>query len=197
MAFRLSTLLSAAQSAAESSPSSLLSRNIPLKEILPLRWLLESPNYLRIPLWKQYWEAQFANRSFFFFGNAWTAPVSFAFFLWASRIFDPPPKERLDKYWFNSPKFRILSAFHNPGKRPAVKISLMTYEVRYFNRGLDHPFSLNEIKDFWYKIKENYLIEKHPGVQFPYVFRQFNNVKTPGVLKVQQNCFPSIFRWID
>ncbi|UKJ90252.2 hypothetical protein MACJ_001184 [Theileria orientalis] len=97
---------------------------------------------------------------------------------------DPPPLERLDRYWLNSPKFRILSAYYNSGKRPAAKIALMTYEVRYFNRGLDHPFTMNEVKDFLFKMKENYLIENHPGVQYPNVFRQHSNVKTPATLTV-------------
>lgn len=84
-----------------------------------------------------------------------------------------------------SAKFRILSAFHNPGKRPGLKISLMTYEARYFYRGLDHPFSLNEIKDFLFKLRENYLINTYEGIQFPFVFRQFNRVQTPGTLEVR------------
>lgn len=161
-----------------------LDRNIEMNEILHPRWVLEPPNYVRQPLWRQFWEAQFNNRSFFFFGNAWTSAAAFAAFLWWSRIFDPPPKERLDRYWLNSPKFRILSAFHNQGKRPALKISLMTYEARYFYRGLDHPFSLNEIKDFLFKLRENYLVNKYQGIQFPFVFRQFNRVSTPGTLAV-------------
>eukprot|EP00920_Eleutheroschizon_duboscqi_P035832 GHVT01086740.1.p1 GENE.GHVT01086740.1~~GHVT01086740.1.p1 ORF type:complete len:212 (+),score=32.90 GHVT01086740.1:505-1140(+) len=168
-----------------------LTRNVKLAEALPARWVLEPPNFLRTPLWRQYWEKQFANRSFFFFGNAWTSAASFAAFLWWSRIFDPPPPERLDRYWFNSPKFRIQSAFHNPGRRPGFKIDLMTYEVRYFFRGLDHPFGLNELKSFFFKLRENYTIEKHPGVQFPFVFRQFNRVKTPPVLHVSTSPPPS------
>lgn len=161
-----------------------LDKNIEMKEILTPRWVIEPPNYLRQPLWKQFWEAQFANRSFLFFGNAWTSAAAFAALLWWSRVFDPPPKERLDRYWLNSPKFRILSAFHNQGKRPALKISLMTYEARYFYRGLDHPFSLNEIKDFLFKLRENYLVNTYNGIQFPFVFRQFNRVSTPGTLAV-------------
>ena len=33
-------------------------------------------------------------------------------------------------------------------------------------RGLDHPFSLNEFKDYLFKMRENYLIQKYPGVQY-------------------------------
>ncbi|PFH32065.1 hypothetical protein BESB_020060 [Besnoitia besnoiti] len=161
-----------------------LERNVPMKEILQPLWVLEPPNFLRRPVWRQFWEAQFANRSFFFFGNAWTSAAAFALFIWWSRVFDPPPKERLDRYWLNSPKFRILSAFHNPGKRPGLKISLMTYEARYCFRGLDHPFTLNEMKDFLYKLREQYLVHKYTGIQFPFVFRQYNRVSTPGTLEV-------------
>ncbi|EPR59767.1 putative transmembrane protein [Toxoplasma gondii TgCatPRC2] len=174
--------LNAAAPAAEAAKT--LERNVPMKEILQPLWVVEPPNFLRQPVWKQFWEAQFANRSFFFFGNAWTSAAAFAFFIWWSRVFDPPPKERLDRYWLNSPKFRILSAFHNPGKRPGLKISLMTYEARYCYRGLDHPFTLNEMKDFLFKLREQYLVNKYEGIQFPFVFRQFNRVSTPGTLEV-------------
>lgn len=148
------------------------------------RWVLETPNYSRTPLWRQFFESQFASRNFFFCGSAWTAIASFAFFMWYSRIFDPPPNERLDRYWLNSPKFRILSAYYNPGKRPGAKISQMTYDSRYFHKGKDHPFAINEIKDYLFKLRENYLIESHPGVQYPNVFRQHRNVKTPATFQV-------------
>lgn len=69
-----------------------------------------------------------------------------------------------------------------------MKISLMTYEVRYFFRGLDHPFGLSEIKDFLFKLREKQMIDRYHGVQFPFVFRQFNRVQTPGTLEVSQNC---------
>lgn len=179
----------AAQGSVSAAPTPL-ARNVKMSEILSPRWVLEPPNFLRRPLWRQWWEAQFANRSFFFFGNAWTSAAAFAAFLWWSRVFDPPPKERLDRYWLNSPKFRIISAFHNPGKRPALKISLMTYEVRYCYRGLDHPFTINEIKDFLFKLREQHLVNYFHGVQFPFVFRQFNRVKTPATLEVHTSPVP-------
>ncbi|SBT37155.1 hypothetical protein, conserved in Apicomplexan species [Plasmodium ovale wallikeri] len=166
------------------SNSKILKRNVEFKEIFKPRWFLESPNYSRMPLWRRFFEGQYTNGSFLFFGNAWTSMFAFAFMLWFSRIFDPPPLERVDKYWLNSPKFRILSAFYNEGKRPGVKISLMTYEARYFYRGIDHPFTINEIKDLWFKLRENYLIESIPAIQYPHVFRQYNNVSTPADLHV-------------
>ncbi|GFE54786.1 hypothetical protein BaOVIS_021900 [Babesia ovis] len=175
--FRLSGRLAAA------SPPPL-SENIVFRRVIKPKWVIEPPNYTRTSLWKQFFEGQFHSRNFFIFGGTWTAIASFGFFVWYSRIFDTPPRERLDRYWFNSPKFRILSAFYNPGKRPGASISMMTYEVRYFDKGHDHPFNVNEIKDYLFKLKENYLIENHPGVQYPHVFRQHSNVKTPAKLVV-------------
>ncbi|KFG33389.1 putative transmembrane protein [Toxoplasma gondii p89] len=77
--------LNAAAPAVEAAKT--LERNVPMKEILQPLWVVEPPNFLRQPVWKQFWEAQFANRSFFFFGNAWTSAAAFAFFIWWSRVF--------------------------------------------------------------------------------------------------------------
>lgn len=165
-------------------PSTPLTENVKFSNILKPKWVIEPPNYTRTPLWKQFFEGQFASRNFLFFGGTWTAIASFGCLMWYSRLFDTPPQERLDRYWLNSPKFRILSAVYNPGKRPGAAISLMTYEVRYFDRGHDHPFAVNEVKDYLFKLKENYLVENHPGVQYPHVFRQHSNVRTPEKLVV-------------
>lgn len=64
-----------------------LERDVKFNEIMRPLWVLEPPNYVRQPLWRQFWEAQFANRSFLFFGNAWTSCAAFAAFLWWSRVF--------------------------------------------------------------------------------------------------------------
>lgn len=64
-----------------------LNRNVRFAEVLSPRWVLEPPNYQRQPLWKQWWEAQFSNRTFLFFGNAWTSAAAFAALLWWSRVF--------------------------------------------------------------------------------------------------------------
>lgn len=94
-----------------------LSKNIGFSEIFSTGRYLELPNYVRQPLWKSWWEAQFNNRTFLFFGKSWMAAASLVAFLYWTRLFgesratsstnqyvnvDPPPKERLDKYWFNS-----------------------------------------------------------------------------------------------
>uniref|UniRef100_A0A1E1X146 Uncharacterized protein n=1 Tax=Amblyomma aureolatum TaxID=187763 RepID=A0A1E1X146_9ACAR len=160
------------------------SYTVKFSSIFKPRWIIESPNYTRVSLGRQFFEGQFISRNFFIFGGTWTAIASFGLFLWQSRTFDAAPRERLDRYWLNSPKCRILSAVYNPGKRPASVLSLMTYEARYFDRGHDHPFNVNEIKDYLFKLKENYLIENHPGVQYPHVFRQHGNVRTPAQLIV-------------
>ncbi|KAK2198008.1 hypothetical protein BdWA1_001013 [Babesia duncani] len=162
-----------------------LEHNVPFGSILKPRWVLEVPNYTRRPLWRQFFEAQFSSRNFLCFGSTWTAIAAFGALVYYSRLFDTPPLERMDRYWFNSPKFRILSAYYNPCKRPGAKISLLTFEIRYFDRGLDHPFGINEVKDLVFKLKENYSIENHPGIQYPHVFRQHANVTTPPTLAVQ------------
>lgn len=64
-----------------------LHRNVRFAEVLSPRWVLEPPNYQRRPLWRQWWEAQFSNRSFLFFGNAWSSAAAFAALLWWSRVF--------------------------------------------------------------------------------------------------------------
>lgn len=161
-----------------------LTRNIKFTEVFTRGSYLNTPNYVRRPLWKSFWEAQFNGRTFLFFGKSWMALGSLVAFLYWTRIFDPPPKERLDKYWLNSPKFRILSAFHNPGKRPAFKVSCLTYNTRYYHRGIDHPFGVNEWKDNLFKLHEQFTIEEHPGVQYPYVHRQFRRVSTSDPLLV-------------
>eukprot|EP00921_Rhytidocystis_pertsovi_P015407 GHVQ01024490.1.p1 GENE.GHVQ01024490.1~~GHVQ01024490.1.p1 ORF type:complete len:206 (-),score=19.01 GHVQ01024490.1:544-1161(-) len=166
------------------SNSAPLNKNLLFSDIVRPKWLLEEQNFLRQPLWKQWWEAQFNARTLWILGCSWASLLTVTSFLWWSRVFDPPPPERYDRYWYNSAKFRIISARENPGKRPAHTISLLTYNTRYYHRGLDHPFGLNEMKDVLFKLRENFLIERYPGVQYPYVYRQFNRVTTPGTLKV-------------
>merc|ERR1711924_483900 len=77
----------------------------------------------------------------------------------------------------------IQSAYANPGTRPAFKIAQEQPKLRYIYRGLDHPFTLNEFKDYLFKMRENYLIQKYPGVQYPYVFKQMMPETTPDPLR--------------
>lgn len=63
-----------------------------------------------------------------------TDPMNISFLL---RLFD---SRHINVYLFHLAKFRILTAFHNPGKRPAYKISCLTFNTRYYHRGIDHPY---------------------------------------------------------
>lgn len=84
----------------------------------------------------------------------------------------------------NSERYRIINAFYNQGKRPALEMAKLAGWVRYTLRGMDHPFTLNERVDMWFKQREQYLIARNPGVQYPYVFRNYSKVNGPDVLKV-------------
>ena len=92
-------LYSANTKAAGGAALKPLERNIQFNEIIKPLWVIEPPNYLRQPLLKQFWEAQFANRSFFFFGNAWTSAAAFAAFLWWSRVFGKALKANASLYF--------------------------------------------------------------------------------------------------
>lgn len=54
----------------------------------------------------------------------------------------------------------MQAAYANPGTRPAAKIAQEQAKLRYFYRGNDHPFSLNEQKDYYFKLRENLLIQE-------------------------------------
>lgn len=84
----------------------------------------------------------------------------------------------------HSPKFRMQTAYANPGTRPAAKIAQEQAKVRYFHRGNDHPFTLNEVKDFYFKLRENWLIQHYPGIQYPFVYKQMTPAQTDEPLKV-------------
>merc|ERR1712226_1304124 len=99
-------------------------------------------------------------------------------------VFATAPIERREKYYMHSPKFRLQSAYANPGTRPAAKIAQEQAKVRYFHRGYDHPFTLNELKDFYFKLRENWLIQHYPGIQYPFVHRQMIPEQTEDPLKV-------------
>eukprot|EP00922_Rhytidocystis_sp_ex-Travisia-forbesii_P060419 GHVS01089555.1.p1 GENE.GHVS01089555.1~~GHVS01089555.1.p1 ORF type:complete len:250 (+),score=31.05 GHVS01089555.1:160-909(+) len=163
---------------------SFSSSSLQFSEVVKPQWLLEEPNFIRRPIWRQWWEAQFSSRALFVLGSSWASFLTLTGVLWWSRLLDPPPPERYDLYWYNSPKFRIMSARENPGSRPGLTISQLTWTARYNNRGMDHPFSLNELKDSLFKLRENLIIQAHPGVQYPYVFKNINSVQTPATLKV-------------
>merc|ERR1711862_1045677 len=65
------------------------------------------------------------------------------FFFWTG-AFSTAPIERQEKYYMHTPKFRLRSAYANPGTRPAAKIAQEQAKIRYFHRGYDHPFTVDE-----------------------------------------------------
>ena len=76
----------------------------------------------------------------------------------------------------HSPKFRLQTAYVNPGTRPAAKIAQEQAKIRYFHRGYDHAFILIELKDFYCKFCENGLIQHSPG--FPRLLWTLLDLKT-------------------
>jgi len=147
------------------------------------------PNYTRAPFWRYFWAQNFVTRQ-----HVWSLHhvgfIGIAGFCYWTGMFDTAPIQRRDKYYMNSAKFRIQSAYANPGTRPAFKIAQEQAKVRYMYRGNDHPFSMNEFKDYLFKMRENFLIRRYPNIQYPYVFKQMTPAELPGVLEVRP--YPSI-----
>uniref|UniRef100_A0A0G4FMB5 Uncharacterized protein n=1 Tax=Chromera velia CCMP2878 TaxID=1169474 RepID=A0A0G4FMB5_9ALVE len=173
-----------ARAAASGGLPAPLSRCIPVSEFYiggALDKYISIPNLTRQPLLKRWWQHFFIVETD---KTIWTNAVTIGLILFFSGWLSTPPMEKLDMVYLNGEKSRILNAWHNEGKRPALAMALQGGWIRYFLRGLDHPFSLNEKKDALFKMRENYLIAKHPGVQYPFVFRHFNKVQTPDVLEV-------------
>ncbi|EER05528.1 conserved hypothetical protein [Perkinsus marinus ATCC 50983] len=136
------------------------------------------PNLRRAPFWKFIWTQQFVARQHFFSVHHAGLLFSMAFFWWTG-WFDTAPVERRDKYYMNGAKFRLQSAYHNPGTRPAYKIAQEQAKIRYFYRGFDHPYTINEAKDQLWKLRENWIIQNYPGVQYPYVSKQMMPPQLP------------------
>jgi len=161
----------------------LLQKNIRIDEFYRRSVGLVIPNYTRMPFFAHWWEVNFSTGNWLFGLNCFGTLAGALFIVWTGWL-DKPPIDRIDRTTLNSAKYRILCAYYNEGKRPALKIAQFGAKVRYYYRGIDHPTTVNEEKDMLFKLRENYLIEKHPGIQYPYVHRQFNQVKTPSELKV-------------
>lgn len=111
------------------------------------------------------------------------------FFYWSGAL-DTAPVERQEKYYMHSGKFRLQTAYANPGKRPAAKIAQEQAKIRYFYVGNDEAYTLNEMKDYFFKLRENYLIQAYPGVQYPFVYRQMMPGSTDDPLKVDLYALP-------
>ncbi|CAE8724140.1 unnamed protein product [Polarella glacialis] len=165
-----------------------LERNIKPDEFISfngggLHGAFEIPNYRRAPFWKYFWVQHFVARQHVFNVHH-TGYIVLCVFFWWTGAFSTAPIERREKYYMHSPKFRLQTAYANPGTRPAAKIAQEGAKVRYFYRGHDHPFTLNELKDYYFKLRENWLIQHYPGIQYPFVYRQMVPEKTDEPLKV-------------
>ena len=139
------------------------------------------PNLRRTSFLNFFWQQQFVNRQHLFSMHH-VGFVGLLAFLWSTGWFSTAPKERQDQYYMNGAKFRLQSAYHNPGRRPAYKIALEQGKIRYYYRGEDHPFTINETKDLLWKMRENWIIQQYPGVQYPNVARQIMPTDLPAVL---------------
>merc|ERR1719321_60514 len=91
------------------------------------------------------WTQQFVTRQHIFNVHHTGYLVLVGFFFWTG-AFATAPVERREKYYMHTPKFRLQSAYANPGTRPAAKIAQEQAKIRYFHRGYDHPFTVNEMK---------------------------------------------------
>merc|ERR1712226_217879 len=165
-----------------------LERNVLPEEFISARGgglhgAFEIPNYRRASFWSYFWAQHFVTRQHVFNVHHTGYIVLCAFFWWTG-AFATAPIERREKYYMHSGKFRLQTAYANPGTRPAAKIAQEQAKVRYFHRGYDNPFTLNELKDFYFKLRENYLIQQYPGIQYPFVYRQMIPEKTADPLKV-------------
>jgi len=159
-----------------------LQANVKPEEFISGSWggidgAFQIPNFRRAPFWKYFWTQHFVTRQHIF-NIHHTGYIVLCGFFWYSGMFDTAPVERREKYYMHSPKFRLQSAYANPGTRPAAKISQEQAKIRYFHKGFDHPFTMNELKDFYFKLRENYLIQQYPGIQYPFVHRQIIPEKT-------------------
>merc|ERR1719195_485018 len=190
MAFLLSRALRFAVRPSRAARSAVapLARNIKPEEFISaqgggLHGAFEIPNYRRAPFWKYFWAQHFVTRQHVFNVHH-TGYIVLAAFFWWTGAFATAPIERREKYYMHSPKFRLQTAYANPGTRPAANIAQEQAKVRYFFRGYDHPFTLNELKDLYFKLRENWLIQHYPGIQYPFVYRQMIPEKTDEPLKV-------------
>ena len=155
-----------------------------------LQGAFKIPNLTRQPFWKFAWQQQFVNRQFGF-SMHFVGLAGVVAFFWVTGMFAPAPVERRDRYLMNGARFRLQTAYNNPGKRPAFKIAQEQGKIRYYYRGLDHAFSLNEQKDLLWKLRENWIIQRYPGIQYPNVARQMSPVGLPDVLHTTATIDPT------
>jgi hypothetical protein len=147
------------------------------------------PNLSRQPFYRHFWIQQFVNRQHGFSMHHVGLLTLVAFFgLYG--MFESAPIERQDKYYMNGAKFRLQSAYSNPGKRPAFTIAREQAKIRYYYRGMDHPMTVNESKDLLWKLRENWIIQSHPAAQYPNVARQMKPTSLPDVIHTKATPYP-------
>eukprot|EP00397_Hematodinium_sp_SG-2012_P034171 GEMP01036610.1.p1 GENE.GEMP01036610.1~~GEMP01036610.1.p1 ORF type:complete len:194 (+),score=39.99 GEMP01036610.1:53-634(+) len=171
-----------------------LTRNVAPEEFISakvggIHGAFEIPNFRRAPFWSFFWVQHFVTRQHVFNVHH-TGYIVLCGFFWWTGAFDSAPVERREKYYMHSPKFRLHTAFVNPGTRPAAKISQEQAKIRYFYKGFDHPYTMNELKDLFFKLRENYLIQTYPGIQYPFVYKNMMPDATEDPLKV--SLYPTI-----
>jgi len=165
-----------------------LARNVVPEEFISKNWgglhgAFEIPNYRRTSFASYLWTQHFVNRQHVFNIHMSGYIVLCGFLYWTG-VFDTAPLERRERYLMHGQKFRLLTAYSNPGTRPAAKIAQEQAKLRYFAKGVDHPYTMNELKDLFFKLKENVLVQTYPGIQYPYVYRQMIPSELDSPLKV-------------
>merc|ERR1711957_748272 len=86
-----------------------------------LHGAFEIPNYRRASFASYFWAQHFVTRQHVFNVHHTGYIVLCAFFWWTG-AFSTAPIERREKYYVHSGKFRLQTAYANPGTRPAAKI---------------------------------------------------------------------------
>ncbi len=87
-----------------------------------LNGIFEVPNFRRMPFWSYIWTQNFVNRQHLF-NIHHSGYLAVCFFFWYCGALDTAPLERREKYYMNSAKFRMQTAYANPGTRPAARIA--------------------------------------------------------------------------
>lgn len=168
-----------------------LKKNVTTSEFMGdgLHGAFQIPNFRRTSFLSYFWVQNFVNRQHVFNVHHTGYIMLVAFFYWSGML-DTAPLERREKHYMNGSKFRLQTAYANEGTRPAATIAREQAKLRYFYAGNDHPWTVNEKKDLYFKLRENHLIQEYPGIQYPYVYRNMTPATTDSPLKV--DCYPEI-----
>jgi len=165
-----------------------LTKNIVPEEFISKNWgglhgAFEIPNFRRASFWSYFWTQHFVTRQHVFNIHHSGYIVLCGFFWWCG-AFDTAPIVRQEKFYMHSPKFRLQTMYVNPGTRPAAKIAQEQAKIRYYYKGFDHPYTMNELKDLFFKLRENVLVQTYPGIQYPYVYKNMTPAETESPIPV-------------